>query len=212
MVAQELIDLFRTDAADTAEPYLWSTPELVTYIDAAQRALVRGFGGIMDRTSALTAIALEAGVSTVPKPKGVLRVEGATLLTARRKLEINPANRVALHDLVPGDVRALITDADDKIYLLDAIVQQPDTLQLSVRRLPLKRVLDEDAALEVDDVHIDGLLVGVKAKAYAKQDAETFDRAKSERYEQEFRGYIATTELEVRATREPVRVLGYGGY
>jgi hypothetical protein len=51
----------------------------------------------------------------------------------------------------------------------------------------------------------------VKALAYGKQDAETFDRTKQKEFEQKFFGYCDQVQAEQRRARHKPRAVAYGG-
>jgi hypothetical protein len=212
MTPQDLIDQFRLDVGDSVEPYLWSTAELVSYAASAEFALVRGLGGILDRSSAATQAVVTAGNQFVPKHPAILDVIQAYLAGEQCELDIVPAHEIDMFDAQPGPVMAMAKDGDDASFVLDTLPEANDTLRLVVFRLPLKRVTDESARMEVADKHFDGMLLGVKARAYMKDDAETFDRSRAADFEARFAAYVTQAMLEVDRIREPVRTVRYGGY
>ena len=212
MTPQDLIDQFRLDVGDSVAPYLWSTPELVGYVASAEFALVRGLGGILDRSSVATQAAVTAGNQFVPKHLSVLDVVQAYLAVEKCELDIVSVGEIDLADPVTGPPMALAKDGDDSNYVLDTVPEANDTLRLVVFRLPLKRVADESSRLEIADKHFDGMLLGLKARAYMKDDAETFDRSRSADFEARFAAYIDQAMREQDRIREPVRTVRYGGY
>lgn len=84
-------------------------------------------------------------------------------------------------------------------------------VQMSVFRLPLVDVTESTPALEIDAQHHMPLLFWVKHKAYDKQDAETFNRRKSDEFEARFRAYCATATAEQERARRTVGTVQYGG-
>ena len=86
------------------------------------------------------------------------------------------------------------------------------TVNLAVFRLPLVAITDDgDQALEIDEQHHEHLLLWVKHRAYDKQDAETFDRRKSDDFAARFRTYCADVKKEQDRARRVVSAVAYGG-
>lgn len=86
------------------------------------------------------------------------------------------------------------------------------TAHLSVFRLPLVTITDDgDQALEIDEQHHLHLLLWAKHLAYDKQDAETFDRRKSDDFAARFRMYCADVKKEQDRARRVVGTVAYGG-
>lgn len=210
MTPADLFPAFRSDTGDSVEPYLWSDEDLVRYAAAAEFAFVEGVGGVLDRTSVAARGTVKAGVQAVPKHPAVLDVEEARLSDGR-KLDVISINKIDPFGAADGDPRALVPDADDKHYLLDHVPLADGTLSLVVYRLPLRRVDDKDATMEVPDRYFDTVLSGMKARAYMKNDAETFDRDAADRNEATFQAKIRAAYGAFRRQREPVRVVEYGG-
>ena len=51
----------------------------------------------------------------------------------------------------------------------------------------------------------------MKHRAYGKQDAETFDRGKSEAFKAAFEAYCESARMEYDKYKAKVRVVSYGG-
>lgn len=80
---------------------------------------------------------------------------------------------------------------------------------LDVFRLP--KPVGEGDSFEIDEQHHMALLYWVKRLAYDTQDADAFDRRKSEDYEAKFRGYCAQARVEQTRARRQVGSTQYGG-
>ena len=112
---------------------------------------------------------------------------------------------------VTGAVAALSTATTAEIPAATAL-NFDLTLNLSVFRMPLVAITDDgDQALEIDEQHHEHLLMWVKHRAYDKQDAETFDRRKSDDFEARFRSYCASVKKEQDRLRRDVGAVAYGG-
>ena len=86
------------------------------------------------------------------------------------------------------------------------------TVNLAVFRLPLVVITDDgDQALEIDAQHHLHLLLWAKHLGYDKQDAETFDRRKSDDFAARFRSYCADVKKEQDRARRVVGTVAYGG-
>ena len=88
------------------------------------------------------------------------------------------------------------------------------TLQFAVFRLPLNTITTDDnndTELEVPEQHHRHLTLWMKALAYGKQDAETLDAQKQQKFETAFEGYCAKVKLEQQKQRHKTRVVQYGG-
>jgi hypothetical protein len=86
------------------------------------------------------------------------------------------------------------------------------SVELAVYRFPLITITDDgDQALEIDDQHHTALLHWMKSRAYDKQDAETFDRRKSEEFRTRFTEYCARAQQEQQRARRVQGNVAYGG-
>ena len=73
MDSTRLFELFRSDVADEAKPYLWKDIEVWEYMDSAYKAFVRLTGGIADFTSSITEVSATANEPTSEVSKRILR-------------------------------------------------------------------------------------------------------------------------------------------
>lgn len=225
MNSTDLHSRFRADVFDDREPYLWSDVEVYAYADATQKQFCRLAGGILDSTSTLTQIAVTSGNPWVSIDPRILKVQ-----RIHRLSDFEPVDPISLEDLtklgdeadygtvrrfkldnMPGEVRYAITNMEaDKLRLLRVPVAD-DTLQLTVYRLPLKSINDADQKLEIAEQHHEYLLLGMKARAYRKQDAETRDARRASAFEGEFRLYCDQARQERERREHKPRIVGYGG-
>lgn len=224
MNAEQLYDLFRSDVVDVEEPYLWSEDEVYAYMDDAYKMFVRLIGGVGDVTSAVTRVVVRAGEQYAALDPRILKYRSAKLVSSGRPVVIINLQDTPLtatddygfqalnRDNAPGPVRFMVIgEEDDKARWVQVPVEN-DTVQLSVYRLPLNDIKScVDEFVDVRDYHHIHLLKWMKHLAYGKQDAETFDRGRSERYALEFRSYCDFVRLEEERRRSKVRVVRYGG-
>lgn len=217
MNTEEVVSLFRKDMADETTPPLWSDDEVFGYLDEAQRTLVREMGGIKDSTSSLSRCTIAVNQKTIKFTDTVLKLVRAIKVSDGTELDIinvNDMQRLGLKfDNVPGTLRYIVTGMDDEQAFLLPIPAEADTLQLVIERLP-KDVIEPDKApqeLEVSLKHHRPLLDGMKALAYEKQDAETFDKRKAEEFAGKFARYCAKAKAERARKEHKPRTVAYGG-
>lgn len=231
MKVSELYDLFRSDLDDQATPYLWSDDEVYLYMDDAYKMFVRNTGGIADETSALTLVPVVAGQAYAEVDPRILKIRLATLLSDNTNLKIiNSEDAASLMQFDYGQLRPVNPNTPGRVtHLVVGVernakagkvrwVQKPvvdDMVQMTVMRLPLKKITEEEQDFEFDEImeeHHQHLLAWMKHRAYGKQDAESFDRGKRDDYEAEFVRYCKkATEEADRYKSKPVRTVTYGG-
>ena len=89
---------------------------------------------------------------------------------------------------------------------------EDDTVQLSVYRLPLERIVGpEQEFSDIGEEHHEHLLLWMKSRAYGKQDAETFDKGRRDEYKAAFTEYCSMAKAEWERAKSKVRSVAYGG-
>jgi hypothetical protein len=223
----QLYDLFRSDVVDVAEPYLWSEDEVWGFMDDAYRRMVRIMGGISDATSDLTQLEVAVDDIFVDVDPRIIKIRHAQKTTNDAELQI-----VNFEDTMVtnggddyGIRRALrLTSATGPLQYLVAgmelnklrCVPVPDTAEtvsLIVYRYPLESITADSQPdeFEIEEQHHIHLLDGMKSRAYGKQDAETFDKGKSEEYEASFLRYCENVKHERELSEHKYRTVAYGG-
>ena len=225
MDSTRLFELFRSDVADEAKPYLWKDIEVWEYMDSAHKAFVRLTGGIADFTSSITEVSATANEPTSEVSKRILRFMYAQRTSDNRPVEIINSTDIGrlgrsdygsnrpftLSDQV-GPVVAMVIGMQRGIVRWVNVPEADDTIKLRVYRLPLNDITgDAQEFVDIDDQHHIYLLNAMKALAYRKQDAETFDRARAEENEVVFARYCALVKSEFEREKHKTRVVAYGG-
>ena len=214
MISGELHELFRKDVGDTVAPYLWSEEEAYAYMNDAYVQFVRLTFGVSDVTSDVTQISVTAGEKYSELDPRILKIRKATLLSNNRPVKIRNAGDGDEQpgDLAPGHVHSMIIGEQDDLCRWAQVPVTDDTVALSVYRLPLNEITsDNDNFTDVRPHHHLHLMKWMKHLAYAKQDAETFDKSKSDQCKQEFEIYCAGAWREMERQRSKVRTVKYGG-
>lgn len=215
MDSAELLDQFRFDVSDTEAPYLWSDPEILTALDDAQKMFCRLTGGLGDASSALTQLAITPDTDWYAYSPLILKVRDAHWTDDGREVEVINFEDLRRRGLrfngQVGPVRGVIIGLEAHKLRCWPFPDAPRTLQLTVDRLPLKRITDTGQKLEIDEQHHLHLLKWVKALAYRKQDAETYDKGRATDFENQFRVYCEDAKAEKDRAMHKTRVVAYGG-
>lgn len=226
MKTKELLALFRREANDLASPPLWSDEEVYEYMTAAQEMFCRMTHGIRDSSSELTKVAVVADDPLVVFDPKILRIRSARLESDGRELTlINPedlssgylsddyglaASRI---DLTLSGIpkMLLVGDAEDTARLVHIPIDD-DTLLLIVERLPLEDLLSPTKELEIPPQHHRYLVQWMLHLAYMKQDAEAYNRGRSEEFAARFAQYCELAKRESERRIHKHRTISYGGY
>lgn len=229
MEVAALKSLFRSDVRDVAVPYLWSDTEVWSYIDEAQNQFCRLRGGIADAGSELpgiTRLFIDTGDRRVALSSKVLEIREArsyptgrivnvvSVEDARFRLRADDYgfNLGSSFNPRPGPVRSLVIGESEGFLRLADVPTEPTVIDLSVFRLPLVGVGSDNDVLEIDHHHHRSLLYWMKHLAHQKQDAETFDRGRSQENMVLFMAYCEEARFE-RSQNTTVRApVAYGGY
>lgn len=215
MTSEELLDLFRSEMDDQEETYLWADTEVYGYIDDAQNMFCRLTDGIADATSS-DVVDIDVPIATdwVDLNPAILKIRGATRTSDGRPLEVvnyeDMDARGLRFDGRTGPIEFLIVGEEEDKARVYPIASVADAIKLLTFRRPLITI-DSDMPLEIGSQHHRHLLLWVKHLAYLKQDAETFNRSKSNEFEARFQSYCDQVKEEQRKKRHKVRVVAYGG-
>lgn len=218
MNSSELLALYRTEMLDDAEPPLWSDAEIYGFIDHAQVEFCRNTSGIADaRTASVTRLSIVPGTDWYTTHRSILNVRHAARTDTGRRVELLSAEQadragVVFLPTLLGPVKALVLGLEPHAVRVTPMPNETVGIQLAVYRMPLITITDDrDQALEIDAKHHVALLLWMKHRGYDKQDAETFDRRKSDEFKDRFMAYCFKAKQEEERAR---RVLGnviYGG-
>ncbi len=225
MDSTRLYALFRSDIVDLQKPYLWSDDEVWIYMDTAYKTFARLTGGIPDFTSDITRVRASAGKPTSEVSRKILRVMSARRLSDGRELEVINSTDIGRMntpdygqlkpvtlDETEGPLRCMVIGMQRGVVRWVNVPAFDEEVALHVYRLPLVDIVGEGQEFDdVDEHHHIHLLLGMKALAYRKQDAETFDRARADENELAFARYCAQVKSEMEREKHKTRVVAYGG-
>lgn len=212
----ELLDQFRSDVADQAEPYLWTDDEFFTYLDDAQKQFARLTDGLPDTSTVdVTEIPVTTLTDTYALSPLILKVRAAWLLDTGRPIAVmnveDMSPRGMYFDGRPGHVSAVITGLDTNKVRVWPFPAAALTVKLSVFRLPLATITSNSTSLEVAPQHHLNLLSWTKHRAYSKQDAETVDKTRAAEWRTVFEMYCGQAKAEQARARHKPRAVAYGG-
>lgn len=223
-----LLEAFRLDTNDLSEPYLWSDDEIFGYMNDAQSMFCRKQGGIADATSAITTVLAPAGTVYASISPLILKLRAARRLSDGRDLTILNFEDLQHQsmgddygarfsggfrlDELPGPLTSVVVGMETNKIRLINVPSVDDTIKLIVYRLPLEVIEDEDQPFEIDEQHHRHLLHWMKHLAHLKQDAETYDRGRSDMFRAEFLAYCDQAKAEREKREHKYRSVAYGGY
>lgn len=186
MTLADLITLFREEAADKAQPYLWSDATLKLYANEAQQEACRRGPHLIDSSSAFCTIAYTAGPGLVTLDPRIINVQRVRcdlyfpqlpMLTASEMDKRRPG-----WELHTGPVPLLVvSDYETGKLRIYPSPTQGSNLRLTVRRLPLQAMSADTDAPEIRPEYHPALVQWMLFRAYSKQDTETCDPAKADR-------------------------------
>lgn len=196
MQLSELITLFRQEADDTVQPYLWSDAELIDFANDAQDEACRRGRLLVDSTTPEI-----TSRSVLVADNGLLPLDARVLFIRRARL----AGRVALQrmnmqdmeswnafwqDMAPGTPTMFITDYSTGYVQLWPMPDANSTLLLTVVRMPMNQMNDGSDVPEIAPRWHRSLRHWMLYRAYSKQDSEANDPKKAADslalFEQEF--------------------------
>lgn len=224
MNTSDLYKLFRSDVVDEEKPYLWQDWEVFAYMDDAQTMFCRHGFGIADATTEeVVLVPIVAGEEWADVHESILTIRKAELVSTNRPLDIRDINDAgtteddygvifnASTEHRPGVVRGIVVGEEYNKARWVGVPVADDTARLTVYRLPLVQITGKDQELELRREHHYALLDWMKARAYGKQDAETFDRARAQECENRFMAYCEKARKEWERYKHKPRAIKYGG-
>lgn len=196
MNAGDVIDIWRRDVDDVAEPQRWSDEEALDFLNDAQNEAARRTRYFVDSTTTAVANLAVTQVSggLVALDTRVLFVRNARfagkLPLRRRTMQDMQHENPFWQDAQAATPCAFIPDYQTGKLLFWPAPDADYTALLTVVRDPLSQVGGEDDALELPDRYLRNLRHWMSYRAYTKPDEETYDPARAGQalalFEQEF--------------------------
>jgi hypothetical protein len=219
MNSTQLVDLFRAEMRDQVTPYLWIDEEAYGYLDEAQVRFCELTDGIADaRTPIVTEIDITAGEEWYPTHPSIKQIRKATRADTGREVKLYTAEQADSAGILfsggrVGNLAGLVLGIEANVMRATPVPNETTTVNLSVYRLPLVVITSEEdeQELEIPAQHHVSLLMWMKARAYDKQDAETFDRRKSDDFRARFEDYCVVAKRDQGRARRVQGNVVYGG-
>lgn len=224
MTPRGLHDSFKRDVADYATPSLWSDEEIYEYMNWSLDQFCIGWGGIVDSSSALTTLKAMPDQEFVKISPRILKIKTAYSTTKNRRVKIlNQQDVMAgycvddygfefrnIYESRPGPVRGIIIDMGAGKGRWVDIPTEDEMIKLVVERLPLCEISCQGAGdIELGDEFLRTILLGMKSQAYDKQDAESFDKSKAEKFLDLFNLYVRQARSVREARESKVRTVAF---
>lgn len=217
MNSSEILTHFRREVSDLKKPYLWSNEETYRWIDDAQTMFCRLTEGIEDAsTTAICRINVVPGTEWYTLSPKILKLRSVARMDTGSSVPVVNMEKAPSYgirfDGRPGPLKVLVTGFEKHKLRAGPMPNETVTLELAVFRLPLEPITDAgDEELEIDEQHHLSLVEWVKHKAYLKDDAETYDRRRSDEAAARFYAACASAKTEQVRARRSVSTVLYGG-
>lgn len=212
MTPVQLLAKFRSQSGDKAVPPMWADDEIYGYMDEAQITFARLTDGIRDSVSSICSIVVTPTDTYTALDPRILRVFDAKDLTALRDYKI--------YNHTDPTVRGFSRTANLNYFVIGEsenmlrAVDRPSantTINLTVGRLPLTSIVDSTSSFEIRDEYVTYLIDGMFELAYLKDDADTYNRTRSESFGGRFKARCAEVKLELERRNYKPGLIAYGG-
>lgn len=190
----ELIEAYRDESQDAAEPYFCDDGRLIRFANEGQVEAARRAFLLADSTSDMCSVSYAANDAAVTLDPRILGVREASINGDR--LSLKTAEEMACtwpnwrDDTLRGQPTRLIRGLDTGKLHLYPRPAASGVIQLSVYRLPLTKMSDEGDVPELREEWHQGLVNWMLHRAYGRRDADNFDATLSAealmRFEAEF--------------------------
>ena len=215
MDSTQLLQVFREEMADMAEPYLWSDSAIYRYADEAHKWFHRWTEGIEDATSGFTQLAVTPGVELFTLSPLILKLRYARRADNGRPVEIMSIEKAAQSGVLlgqrTGQVTHLITGESKGKVRVWPTPSETVTIKLGTFRLPEAAIDGPGVEFELDDQHHLALLDWMRHLAYSRHDAETLNVKLADTHGALFRSYCEKAKVEQNRARHPAGAVMYGG-
>lgn len=191
MTLEELIESLRLDYLDDGvETYRWSNEQLTRWINQAQNDACRRQRLLVDKTSSIASVTLTAGTANYTLSPLVHMVDEVRFngeVVPKYDAETLDDVLPGWNDLDPGEPIGYMQNARTLTLIpTPATSQDGGTLSLTVWRLPLTTLEDDDDEPEIDPGYHEDLCHYAAAKAYRMPDEDLRDTHLAEFHEAEF--------------------------
>ena len=183
MNLRDLIDEFRWEAADEATTPFWTDAFLSRAASQAEQEACRRGALILDSSSPFCSISFGAGDNLLKLDGKILEIRRAKISIPGRKIDPVTSSHLDRNsdqwESETGEPLAYVTDYQTGHIRLYPTPTAADEIQLTVRRLPLADLVDDNDEPEIRPESHLGLVQWMLYRAYMRQDADTFNSTKA---------------------------------
>ncbi len=183
MNLRDLIDEFRWESQDEGSPPFWSDAFLARVASQAEQEACRRGALILDSSSPFCSISFGAGDSLLKLDGKILEIRRAKISGPSRKIDPVTSSQLDRNseqwESETGEPLAYVTDYQTGHIRLYPTPTAADEIQLTVRRLPLDDLVDDNDEPEIRPESHLGLVQWMLYRAYMRQDADTFNSTKA---------------------------------
>jgi len=183
MNLRDLIDEFRWEAADEATAPFWTDAFLARAASQAEQEACRRGALILDSSSPFCSISFGAGDNLLKLDGKILEIRRAKISIPGRKIDPVTSSHLDRNsdqwESETGEPLAYVTDYQTGHIRLYPTPTAADEIQLTVRRLPLADLVDDNDEPEIRPESHLGLVQWMLYRAYMRQDADTFNPNKA---------------------------------
>ena len=183
MNLRDLIDEFRDESKDIADPPFWTDAFLARAASQAEQETCRRGALILDSYSTFCSISFGAGDDLLKLDGRILEIRRARLSGSGRR--VYPITVAQLDrnneqwEAETGEPLAYVTDYQTGHIRLYPTPTAADEIKLTVRRLPLADLVADDDEPEIRPESHLGLVHWMLYRAYMRQDADAFNPTKA---------------------------------
>ena len=209
MTLVELIALYRIESNDRATPPFVDEAQLTEFANEAEEEACRRAELLRDSTAALCSLAFASGVAVVSLDPRIIDMRRVRLASDPLPLSVLAVDE--MDELSPawedetGTPRAVVTGYQSNALRLYPIPTAADTLRLTVTRLPLEPMANDDDAPEICASYHRALVQWMLYRVYSIQDSELLDTDKAAKclanFEREFGRRQSARNEQWRAER-----------
>jgi hypothetical protein len=221
----DLLNYFRGEVNDLAQPPMWTDQEIFIWMDDAQREFCRRVQGLPDATTPeVVKVQAHAGQAFSKLHPSIMKIRMAQRADFNELLITNvsdlgtPVHRD--YGTRPTSIRLDATQGPLETVVLGMEVDKcrwapiplaDETVTLVVDRFPICEISKKGQEFEIQRQHHIRLFDWMAHRAYSKQDADTYDRTQADRYQAVFIQYCAEARSELERLRQKNRTVAYGG-
>lgn len=194
---------------------LWKTDELIDYLAESLNEFARRTEYWFDTTTPeICEVPIVAGQAWANIDERIIRIRRAKLDLNTSPLGVIDARTqdMSFHDwdsaTNTGYPRNMMLGEETDKVLFDRTPIDDDTMRLHVVRYPLE-FPKADSEVGVPDKWVLKLLTGIRAQAYKKQDADTFDANRALSLEAEYNAELLKITHEIKKMRRHPRQVQY---